>query len=147
MTRIPLSRRVILARQHAGLGRVELAVAVTDLSGKRMSALEIEALEEGGAKVSSRLVELAIACKVLPEWLVLAEGPMLAGDPPPEIVADSEALTDEERYIVRLWRFLPVDMKKPLRQLLQRLAQPANPDYQAYEANERRRMKTRNPGS
>lgn len=131
MSTIPLSRRVILARQHADLSREELAEKVVAVYGGDFTADQVAAIEEGGAKYSRRLVDIAVVCGVEIEWLGLGEGTMTPGAPTPDL----ESMTTREREEARLlqsFRLLPPDLRAAQMLTIERLALPLQEGYRSY---------------
>ncbi|MCC4588725.1 helix-turn-helix domain-containing protein [Xanthomonas sp. NCPPB 1067] len=88
-----LRDRIAEAMQHAGLTQDALAKRVD------VSQQAIQKLLSGQSKTSRKLTEIAVACRVRPEWLASEDGPMLgdavqiAPSQPERIDFDRMALT------------------------------------------------------
>lgn len=84
-----LGERLRIARQHAGLTQEELS----QKSGVTQAAISKIELCRNKTDNTAFGVQLAVACGVRAEWLVLESGPMLDAHLPP----DEEALLGKYR--------------------------------------------------
>ena len=132
MSPIPLSRRAILARQHAGLSRAELAEKVVAIYGGDFTEAQVEAIESGSAKYSRRLVDIAVVCGVEIEWLGLGEGTMTPGSPPSEVAQPTDTITRDEARLIDAYRHLPPDLQAAQLLTAERLALPFREGYKSW---------------
>lgn len=89
-----LSDRVALARKHAQLTQTQLA----KLAGVSQQA--INKLESGQSRDSKRIVQIAMACGVRPEWLTSGEEPMASDTPPLAVHARMAANEDDYTDVI-----------------------------------------------
>ena len=89
-----LNDRVALARKHAQLTQAQLA----KLAGVSQQA--INKLESGQSRDSKRIVQIAIACGVRPEWLTSGEEPMASDAPAIAFHARTAANDDDYADVI-----------------------------------------------
>ena len=94
-----LARRLILARtDFAKLTIDDTAGRCIEIFGSGPVALEIESLESGRAQSPQWLPYLAEVYGVLPEWLIMGEGPMVIGGVEAEVGPSGVSLTMDPDY-------------------------------------------------
>ena len=81
------------------------------------------------------MVSIAQAYGVRPTWLIAGEGPMLEGDPDPEVRPDG--LMADERRLLRGYRAASPKMKKAFLRFSDYVALTMDPGYEAYIASRR----------
>lgn len=111
-----------------------------EISRQPIEIEHIEALESGQASISGRLVHIAIACSVRPEWLILSEGPMIKGGQESELQKPPLPISTLAEELVDNFMLLPLEHQQHLLEIVKQMALPMNPDYQAYEAEARRQI-------
>lgn len=110
---------------------------MTEILDREVSAETVEALEAGRATNSSILVPIALATSVNPDWLSFGEGAMRRDGDPSVLDGISEALSDDELHVLRLWRLQPLEVRPHLVGLMEQNAKTMDPSYVAYEGGVR----------
>ncbi len=107
-----------LARQHAiklkptFTDDVKVCLRVSELAGKPFTVDELTGLESGELAMHPMMVEIALAYGIQPKWLIAAHGPMLEGDPEPEV--KPSALTDDHKQLLRGFDFGSLELKQAM---------------------------------